>query len=240
MQQLTFPEHGRLEWIDVPAPPLTSDDGALVRPLAVTTCDLDHAIVSGRVPLPGPFPLGHEFVAQVVDVGDAVTGVRPGDRVVVRSRSAAAAADDAGRAARAGARTHPSAPAPASVRSAVSNGAARSATWCRCPSRTRCCSRCPPASRRRRSQAREQQPVRRLAHGRTVSRGGARGRRAHHGRRCGPASACMRSPSPEPSARVAWSIGTSIRHEGRSPNDFGAAVEIGPPSPASRRISHHG
>ena len=83
MQQLTFQEPGRLEWIDVPAPPLTSDDGALVRPLAVTTCDLDHAIVSGRVPLPGPFPLGHEFVAQVVDVGDAVTGVRPGDRVVV-------------------------------------------------------------------------------------------------------------------------------------------------------------
>jgi alcohol dehydrogenase len=83
MQQLTFLEPGRLEWIDVAAPRLASDDAALVRPIAVTTCDLDHLIVSGRVPLPGPFPLGHEFVADVVDVGDRVAGFRPGDRVVV-------------------------------------------------------------------------------------------------------------------------------------------------------------
>src|SRR5262249_34975605 len=83
MEQLTFVESERLEWRDVPAPRLESDAAALVRPLAVTTCDLDHAIVRGRVPLPGPFPLGHEFVAEVTDVGDAVESVRPGDRVVV-------------------------------------------------------------------------------------------------------------------------------------------------------------
>jgi alcohol dehydrogenase len=83
MEQLTFVEPHRLEWREVPAPRLEADTAALVRPLAVTTCDLDHGIIAGRVPLPGPFPLGHEFVAEVVDVGDAVGSVRPGDRVVV-------------------------------------------------------------------------------------------------------------------------------------------------------------
>src|SRR5262245_45097540 len=83
MQQLMFVEPERLERQDVPTPRLDSAAAALVRPLAVTTCDLDHLIVHGRVPLPGPFPLGHEFVAEVTDVGDGVAAVRPGDRVVV-------------------------------------------------------------------------------------------------------------------------------------------------------------
>jgi alcohol dehydrogenase len=83
MEQLTFVEPGRIEWREAPAPSLESDEAALVRPLAVTTCDLDQLIIHGRVPLQGPFPLGHEFVAEVVAVGDAVTGFRPGDRVVV-------------------------------------------------------------------------------------------------------------------------------------------------------------
>src|SRR5882724_1049220 len=83
MEQLTFVEPGRIEWREAPEPSLESGEAALVRPLAVTTCDLDQLIIHGRVPLPGPFPLGHEFVAEVVDVGDAVTAFRPGDRVVV-------------------------------------------------------------------------------------------------------------------------------------------------------------
>lgn len=83
MQQLSFVEPGRVEWIDAPAPVVDGPEAALVRPLAVTTCDLDHAILSGRVPLPGPFPLGHEFVAEVVDVGESVRAVGPGNRVVV-------------------------------------------------------------------------------------------------------------------------------------------------------------
>ncbi len=83
MRQLTFVEPHRIEWRDVPPPRLDSGEAALVRPLAVTTCDYDHEIIAGRVPLPGPFALGHEFVAEVIDVGDAVKTVQPGDRVVV-------------------------------------------------------------------------------------------------------------------------------------------------------------
>ena len=47
MQQLTFAGAGRLEWEDVPAPELTSGDDALVRPVAVATCDLDTAVDLG-------------------------------------------------------------------------------------------------------------------------------------------------------------------------------------------------
>ena len=83
MQQLTFAGAGRLEWEEVTAPELSGADDALVRPVAVATCDLDTAVVSGRAPLPGPFAFGHEFVADVLEIGDAVTSVRAGDRVIV-------------------------------------------------------------------------------------------------------------------------------------------------------------
>ncbi len=83
MQQLTFVGGGRFAWEDVPVPELGSGEAALVRPVAVATCDLDAAVVSGRAPLPGPFAFGHEFIADVVDIGDAVASVRPGDRVIV-------------------------------------------------------------------------------------------------------------------------------------------------------------
>lgn len=83
---------------------------ALVRPLAVARCDLDAAILRGEAPfrgrllhrlrehLPeaigqrglfknapfkGPFPFGHECVGEIVEVGDGVRTVRPGQRVVV-------------------------------------------------------------------------------------------------------------------------------------------------------------
>lgn len=83
MRQLTFVEAGRVEWTDVPEARLEGPGEALVRAVAVTTCDLDHGFVQGTVPIPGPFALGHEFVADVVSVGDGVRSVRPGQRVVV-------------------------------------------------------------------------------------------------------------------------------------------------------------
>ena len=83
MQELTFVAPGQVEWREAAAPALQGDGEALVRPLAVATCDLDAAIVRGRVPFPGPFPLGHESVGEVLAIGDRVTAVRPGDRVVV-------------------------------------------------------------------------------------------------------------------------------------------------------------
>jgi len=51
--------------------------------VAATSCDVDSAILAGHGPIPPPFALGHECVARVADVGDAITHVAPGDLVVV-------------------------------------------------------------------------------------------------------------------------------------------------------------
>jgi threonine dehydrogenase-like Zn-dependent dehydrogenase len=83
MRQLTFVEAGKLEWRDAPDPQLEGDGEALVRAVAVATCDLDKLIVSGLVPVAEPFPVGHEGVAEVVEVGDGVQGFKPGDLVSV-------------------------------------------------------------------------------------------------------------------------------------------------------------
>jgi threonine dehydrogenase-like Zn-dependent dehydrogenase len=83
MQELRFVEKGRLEWREAPEPRLEDDRQALVRPVAVATCDIDLGIVRGAVPYQEPFPFGHEGVAEVTEVGDAVTTVEPGALVSV-------------------------------------------------------------------------------------------------------------------------------------------------------------
>lgn len=82
MQQLMFIKPGATEWHDAPPPRLDADTDVLVRPVAVATCDLDVAIAQGRFPIEGPFPLGHEFVAEVTDAGDDA-GHAPGDLIIV-------------------------------------------------------------------------------------------------------------------------------------------------------------
>jgi alcohol dehydrogenase len=83
MLEVTFVERGKVEWREAPEPKLQGPGEVLVRPLAVATCDLDAAIVKGRAPFAGPFPMGHEFVAEVTDVGDDVRGVEVGQRFAV-------------------------------------------------------------------------------------------------------------------------------------------------------------
>ncbi|HSD23964.1 MAG TPA: alcohol dehydrogenase catalytic domain-containing protein [Solirubrobacterales bacterium] len=83
MRQLTFVEKGSLEWRDAPDALLEGDGQAVVRPVALATCDLDAAFVQGYAPVGGPFAFGHECVAEVTDVGDSVTSVKPGDLVSV-------------------------------------------------------------------------------------------------------------------------------------------------------------
>ncbi len=83
MRQLTFIEPRVLEWHDVPAPTLHGPRQAIVRPLAATTCDLDRSIIKGRTRYPGPIALGHEFVAEIVEIGDDVRDLVPGDVVAV-------------------------------------------------------------------------------------------------------------------------------------------------------------
>ena len=51
--------------------------------MAVACCDLDVAVAEGRLPMPPGHAVGHEGVAEVVAVGDAVRDVKVGDRVIV-------------------------------------------------------------------------------------------------------------------------------------------------------------
>jgi alcohol dehydrogenase len=55
---------------------------ALVRTRLSTICGSDIHIVDEIPELPAGTPLGHEAVAEVVDVGDGVTSFAPGERVV--------------------------------------------------------------------------------------------------------------------------------------------------------------
>lgn len=83
MQQLTLVATRQIAWQDVPEAKLAGDGEALVRPLAVTRCDIDMPYVMGLLPPPRPFALGHECVGEIVALGDAVRNLRIGERVVV-------------------------------------------------------------------------------------------------------------------------------------------------------------
>jgi len=83
MRQLTFVDTGRLEWKDVPERRLRGPSEAIVRPLAVARCDVDLPIVQGLTPFRPPFAFGHEFVAEIIELGDGVTNFHPGQTVLV-------------------------------------------------------------------------------------------------------------------------------------------------------------
>ena len=83
MRALVLRAPGRLGWRSVPVPPEPAPGAALVRPVAVATCDLDRPLALGRTAFPTPLQLGHECVAEVVSLGEGVREVAVGDRVVV-------------------------------------------------------------------------------------------------------------------------------------------------------------
>jgi alcohol dehydrogenase len=89
MKALVFHGPGEATWQDAPDPALREPTDAIVRVEAVTICGTDLHILKGDVPdvRPGTV-LGHEAVGEVVEVGSAVQGVRPGDRVLVSCISA--------------------------------------------------------------------------------------------------------------------------------------------------------
>lgn len=106
MKQLTYVSCGTLEWREVRTAELEQPSDALVRPFIAGRCDGDSFYLRNRVasylglgarlhlvdpsfaedqdnPFAGPFACGHECVAEVVAVGDAVVQRRPGERVIV-------------------------------------------------------------------------------------------------------------------------------------------------------------
>jgi threonine dehydrogenase-like Zn-dependent dehydrogenase len=84
MHRLTLVAAGRVERQEAPDPVLTGPEAALVRPIAASVCDFDRALISGVLDvLPLPIALGHEIVAEVVEIGEAVGEVKVGERVIL-------------------------------------------------------------------------------------------------------------------------------------------------------------
>jgi (R,R)-butanediol dehydrogenase/meso-butanediol dehydrogenase/diacetyl reductase len=85
MKCAVFHGPGDLRIDDRPRPALRRDDDVLMRVEAASICGTDLHILAdppGHPATPGTI-LGHEYVCEVVDAGDRVDNVRPGDRVVV-------------------------------------------------------------------------------------------------------------------------------------------------------------
>jgi 2-desacetyl-2-hydroxyethyl bacteriochlorophyllide A dehydrogenase len=82
MRAVTFQAPGRVEISDKPEPELVSRDDAIVQVEASGICGSDLHIYHGRVKIEPGFTIGHEFVGRVLEVGDNVTRVSKGDRVL--------------------------------------------------------------------------------------------------------------------------------------------------------------
>jgi threonine dehydrogenase-like Zn-dependent dehydrogenase len=82
MRELQYRAPGELAWCEVAEPRISAPGQALVRPLAVARCDLDLPMVRDGL-FPGPFPVGHEMVVEVAEVGSGVRSVQPGQRALV-------------------------------------------------------------------------------------------------------------------------------------------------------------
>jgi alcohol dehydrogenase len=84
MLAYTYVDKGRFELLEKPRPVLLDDRDAIVRVTLASICTSDLHIKHGSVPraVPG-ITVGHEMVGVVEEIGSAVTGVRPGDRVTV-------------------------------------------------------------------------------------------------------------------------------------------------------------
>jgi alcohol dehydrogenase len=84
MNALVYHGPGKRAWESVPDPVIVDPTDAIVRIDVATICGTDLHILKGDVPevKPGTI-LGHEAVGTIVEVGSAVTTVRPGDQVLV-------------------------------------------------------------------------------------------------------------------------------------------------------------
>ncbi|MFB8190225.1 zinc-dependent alcohol dehydrogenase family protein [Microbacterium sp. NPDC055988] len=89
MKALVFHGPGRKRWEDVPDPKILAATDAIVRIESTTICGTDLHILKGDVPAVAEGRiLGHEGVGVVTEVGDAVTGLAAGDRVIISCISA--------------------------------------------------------------------------------------------------------------------------------------------------------
>src|SRR4030095_6477561 len=84
MRALVYHGPGQRSWDEIADPTIVAPTDAIVRIDSATICGTDLHILNGDVPAVQPGTvLGHEAVGTVVEAGDAVTTLEPGDRVLV-------------------------------------------------------------------------------------------------------------------------------------------------------------
>ena len=83
MRSLYFVRQGVMEWRDVRAPDLQGDREALVEIIAASSCDIDRYVSNNPSPFSDPYAIGHNAIGRVMDVGDDVKTVAPGDIVAI-------------------------------------------------------------------------------------------------------------------------------------------------------------
>src|SRR5436309_1220925 len=83
MKALVFEEPRRAAVRELDVPTIVADE-VLVRSRNVGICHSDFELYEGRYIIPVSYPIvpGHEWSGEVAEVGNAVTTLRPGDRVV--------------------------------------------------------------------------------------------------------------------------------------------------------------
>jgi alcohol dehydrogenase len=89
MRAIVYHGPGQKAWEEVPDPEIIGDGDVIVRVEATTICGTDLHILKGDVPaVRNGRILGHEAVGTIWDVGDGVSTLAPGDRVLVSCISA--------------------------------------------------------------------------------------------------------------------------------------------------------
>lgn len=83
MRAFVLESPGVVKWFDAPEPEL-SEYGAILKPIAVTPCSSDvHTVFESKSPKRPNLILGHECIAEVLQIGSCVQDFKPGDRVAV-------------------------------------------------------------------------------------------------------------------------------------------------------------
>jgi alcohol dehydrogenase len=89
MKAAVYQGPGSIAWQEVPAPQIQNPTDAIVKIETTTICGTDLHILKGDVPtVEDGRILGHEGVGVVTEVGEAVTEITVGDRVIISCISA--------------------------------------------------------------------------------------------------------------------------------------------------------
>ena len=85
MQSIIYKGPGKFAIEDRPKPIIKKADDVMIKVLGVCICGTDINIfaTTKKHPSRPGIIFGHEFCVQVVEVGEAVTSLKPGDKVIV-------------------------------------------------------------------------------------------------------------------------------------------------------------